>query len=448
MRPRLHFTPRTGWMNDPNGLIHWRGRHHLFFQHNPHNTRFENLSWGHASSADLINWQEHPLALRPGEGGTAYDADGCFSGCAVAVDDGVSLLYTGVRGDMQLPCLAHSTDPQLETFKKDAANPVIAQRPPLSGVTAFRDHTLRHVDGRWRQNVGGGATDRGGCLFEYSSSDLSEWRFERVVADSTSIGIPGEIWECPDLFIIDGVPVLIVSAIHGPAHTVWWATGTLVDGAFVADHYGRLDAGDTCYAPQSYWAADGRRLMIAWLRTHLDPKAHGASRQGAMSLPWVVTTRAGQIHIAPAAEIRTARAQPDSLELKPGTTATEMPVANLSAAEVEVAASTVNAPHTVTLLDDRNGETLTIDLHLLSRPANTATSRETATRTPTDAEPFRIFFDCGLVEIFHGGRVGTWSQLGLQTLSRIRIEHTPATAAGTITAWPLDTPTQPQAQIE
>lgn len=434
MRPRLHFTPRSGWMNDPNGLIHWRGRHHLFFQHNPHNTRFENLSWGHASSVDLISWQEHPLALRPGDGGTGYDADGCYSGCAVAIDDRVSLLYTGVRGDMQLPCLAHSSDPQLDTFKKDATNPVIAQRPPLPGVTDFRDHTLRHADGRWRQIVGGGTTDRGGCLFEYSSTDLLDWRFERVIADSTTIAIPGEVWECPDLFIVDGVTVLIVSAIHGPAHTVWWATGNLVDGAFVADHRGRLDAGDRSYAPQSYWAADGRRLMFAWLRTHLDPHAHGASTLGAMSLPWVVTTRAGQIHIEPATEIRTARAQPHSRELLPGATVTEMSMPNLPAAEMEVETSTVHALRNVTFFDDRAGETLTVDLHQLSDPASAG----------NDREPLRIFFDCGLVEIFHDGRVGTWSQLGLQTLSRVRIEHTPETAAGTITAWPLNTPAQPR----
>jgi beta-fructofuranosidase len=71
----LHYSPTRGWMNDPNGLIHWQGRHHLFYQHNPDGTEFTNQHWGHASSADLLTWTEHEVALFPGPHESApYDA--------------------------------------------------------------------------------------------------------------------------------------------------------------------------------------------------------------------------------------------------------------------------------------------------------------------------------------------------------------------------------------
>ena len=100
----FHFAPAVGWMNDPNGLIHWNGRHHLFYQHNPASATFGGHRVGSRQSADLISWQEHPEALRPGSDGTSYDANGCYSGCAIADDEGgVTLIYTGVAEPCSYP---------------------------------------------------------------------------------------------------------------------------------------------------------------------------------------------------------------------------------------------------------------------------------------------------------------------------------------------------------
>jgi hypothetical protein len=136
--------------------------------------------------------------------------------------------------------------------------------------------------------------------------------------------------------------------------------------------------------------------MFGWLRTHLDPNADGSPTLGAMSLPWLVTTRAGRIYIAPAEEIRTARNQSQSRELVPGTTVTEIALPNLPAAEVEIATSTVHTLQTVTLLDDRNRESLTIDPRRLSDPAHATNARQSPTPTHTDAEPLRIFSTAAL----------------------------------------------------
>ena len=89
-------------MNDPNGLIYWKGRYHLFYQFNPFGAVWGNMHWGHAISADLLRWKHMPIALAPDPGGA--DAGGCFSGCAVDNAGEPTFLYTGVWPECQ--CLA------------------------------------------------------------------------------------------------------------------------------------------------------------------------------------------------------------------------------------------------------------------------------------------------------------------------------------------------------
>ncbi|GAC1461444.1 MAG: hypothetical protein PVSMB2_23680 [Ktedonobacteraceae bacterium] len=93
-RPHSHFLPPANWMNDPNGLIHWKGRYHLFYQHNPHGAFHEKIHWGHALSSDLVHWTDLPIALTPTPG--RADADGCWSGCAIDNHGTPTLLYTGI----------------------------------------------------------------------------------------------------------------------------------------------------------------------------------------------------------------------------------------------------------------------------------------------------------------------------------------------------------------
>src|SRR5215213_10374425 len=78
-RPQYHFLPPSNWMNDPNGIIQWKGQFHLFYQYNPIGPLWGNMHWGHATSPDLIHWSDKPIALAPTLGGP--DATGCFSGC-------------------------------------------------------------------------------------------------------------------------------------------------------------------------------------------------------------------------------------------------------------------------------------------------------------------------------------------------------------------------------
>ena len=99
VRPSLHFTPQKGWINDPNGLVFFKGQYHLFYQYNPYHDNWDSMHWGHAVSRDLIHWEELEPALVPD---MPYDNDkngGCFSGSVVVHDDQLFLFYTGRTED-------------------------------------------------------------------------------------------------------------------------------------------------------------------------------------------------------------------------------------------------------------------------------------------------------------------------------------------------------------
>ena len=172
-RPRFHFTAPRNWLNDPNGLCFRDGVFHLFYQHNPHAPIHGSIHWGHATSTDLVHWADQPIALAPGAPGEP-DADGCWSG--VLVDDaGIpTIVYTGLRGDQQRPCVAVGSQ-DLTTWVKDPGNPVIDEPPEGLQLGGFRDHCVWREGGEWHQIIGSGIQGRGGTALLYRSTDLRNW---------------------------------------------------------------------------------------------------------------------------------------------------------------------------------------------------------------------------------------------------------------------------------
>ena len=417
MPPWLHYTPAAGWMNDPNGLIHFHGRHHLFYQFNPAGTQFANQHWGHASSPDLLTWTEHEVALFPGP--APYDATACFSGCAVEHDGRVSILYTGVQGDAQLPCLAHATDDGLSGFVKDKANPVVAS-PPAADITEFRDHSVWREPGGgpWRQLVAGGRGDQGGAVFALTSPDLLTWSYDGVFTDRTAAKVPGAVWECPDYFAMDGTAALLISVIHedgdrGP--DVWWLTGTASGTEFEVQATGVADVGDRFYAPQSYWVPGGRRIQFGWIRTHQDPAALDSPALGAMTLPRELSVRHGRLHCEPAAELIGLRvaATPAPAEFLGERTAGELVL------DAEAAAGT-----RAVILRSPDGAEMTVDL---------------APFAGLDGA-LRLFWDAGIVEVFRGGVAGTWSDLRVTAVAELRLDSAAGATAGRAEVWELARP--------
>lgn len=294
-------------MNDPNGLIQWNGRVHLFYQHNPAGPVHENIGWGHASSTDLWTWEDHPLALVPDPAGP--DRDGCYSGCAVVADGVPRLLYTGINGAHELPCLAQAADTGLIRWVRDPGNPVIASPPPGETVRAFRDHSAWRAGPVWYQVVGGGLEDRGGALFLYRSADLRNWHYVGVFAAAADHGLEGVIWECPDVFVLGNTTVVVVSVWDGQPPYAMWMTGQVSGHRFVPRASGRCDAGHRYYAPQSLTLADSRRVAFGWLRECLGELAGpDKTRVGAMSLPReLFLDSSGALQSRPARELDRAR---------------------------------------------------------------------------------------------------------------------------------------------
>ncbi|WP_435183088.1 glycoside hydrolase family 32 protein [Halobellus sp. EA9] len=301
-RPRYHFTPPANWLNDPNGLIRWNGRYHVFYQYNPAGPFHNAIHWGHASSEDLLHWRDEPVALAPSPDGP--DRDGCWSGCAVDDDGTPTVLYTGGDGRWQLPCLATSADPDLRTWGKDPDNPVIEEPPSDLDLLStehweveFRDHAVWRDGDTWYQLIGSGVVDEGGVALLYSSPDLREWEYEGPLL----VGSDGHgtVWECPELLDLGERSLLHVSNYED----VVYFLGEVRDGGFEVATRGLLDHGDF-YAPQSLRDGD-RSLTWGWLPEARDERAQwGAGWSGALSLPRVLALGDdGRLRQRPAAEV-------------------------------------------------------------------------------------------------------------------------------------------------
>ena len=216
-RPQFHFTPAKNWMNDPNGLVYYKGEYHLFYQHNPFGDQWGHMSWGHAVSRDLVHWEHLPVAI-PEEG-----SEMIFSGSAVVDHRNTTgfgtrrnppmvAIYTSAYPDDQEQSLAYSTD-RGRTWTKYAGNPVLDDAD-----REFRDPKVfwYEPDDEWRMVVVK-AVQRKVAI--YRSKDLKAWEH---LSDFGPANAVGGVWECPDLFPlrVDGNPrktkwVMLVSLNPG-----------------------------------------------------------------------------------------------------------------------------------------------------------------------------------------------------------------------------------------
>lgn len=297
-KPKAHFTPEIGWINDPNGFVFFRGEYHLFYQFNPYESVWGPMHWGHAKSNDLVNWEQLPVALAPDKD---YDKDGCFSGSAIVKDDVLWLMYTGhiVNEDgtvSQVQNMAFSTDGI--HFEKIEKNPVATADGLPEDVIAndFRDPKIFEKDGQYYSVVATKHQDNVGCIVLLSSPNLTEWKFESIFLKGEAN--QGFVWECPDYFEVDGQEYLIISPmryqkdgndfininsnIFVTGHVDWDRR------VFVADSFKEIDHGHDFYAAQTTEGPEGERVMIAWMHTWGRPLVTndlGHKWYGQMTLP-------------------------------------------------------------------------------------------------------------------------------------------------------------------
>ena len=264
MRQHYHFMAQTGWLNDPNGLIYFRGKYHFFFQHNPYNGFWDSMHWGHAVSDDMLHWEYLPLALAPSETYDNHLRGGCFSGSAIEHDGKLYLMFTGAtnegKGNEQTQCIAYSEDGI--HFEKYAGNPVLTA-PEGVPTDCFRDPKVwKHEDTYYM--VCGASRDNKGQALLYRSKDMIHWTYFNVLAESR--GEWGYMWECPDFYPMGDKYVLTFSPMGAGEHTSVYLVGDFdyLTGKFCCHVSGEIDWGLDYYAPQSFLAPDGRRIIVGW----------------------------------------------------------------------------------------------------------------------------------------------------------------------------------------
>lgn len=272
-RPLYHLSAPSGWLNNPAAFIFFKRKYHLFYQYHPYDGAWGPMAWGHAASADLVNWAHYPPALMPLD---ANERQGCLAGSAV-VHNGLVLFYTSQGLDHASMVYTHNLAVSADAvlFRKYMYNPVV--RATSSHSDYFLNPKVwRHYD-VWYMLFGASKASRGQLLL-YSSPDLYSWQYNSTVA--CSIGDMGYVWESPDLFELDGLCVLLLSAqgirADGDRFRNLMQTGYVLgnydclsarfeDLEVSTATFEELDRGHDFYAAKTMQALDGRRLLVAWL---------------------------------------------------------------------------------------------------------------------------------------------------------------------------------------
>ncbi|WP_339879595.1 glycoside hydrolase family 32 protein [uncultured Algoriphagus sp.] len=283
-RPAYHFTPESGWMNDPNGLTYLNGEYHLFYQHYPDSTVWGPMHWGHAVSTDLVNWEDLPIALYPDSlgyifsGSAVYDAENS-SGLGTAENPPMVAIFTYHNAEeantssytFQNQAIAFSLD-KGRTWDKYDKNPVL-QNP---GIRDFRDPKVSQItnpDGTKSWIMTLAVLDH---INFYSSPDLINWSL--IGEFGNTIGAHGGVWECPDLLPFktpsgENKWVLLVSINPGGPQNgsaTQYFIGDFEDGQFTPDDtmIRWIDYGPDNYAGVTYSnlpTEQNRTLFIGWM---------------------------------------------------------------------------------------------------------------------------------------------------------------------------------------
>lgn len=262
-RPAYHHTPQYGWMNDPNGMFYKDGEWHLYYQYNPYGSLWENMTWGHSVSKDLVHWEALPLAIEADALGTIFSGS-----CVVDKDNtagfgknAVIAFYTSA-GEAQTQSMAYSTDGG-RTFIKYEKNPVVTFNAP-----DFRDPKVFWYDGtnRWIMMLAVGQE-----MQIWSSANLKDWQKESSFG--SEYGNHGGVWECPDLLKIEDKWVLICNINPGGpfgGSATQYFVGDFDGHKFTCESMPKvtkwLDYGKDHYATVSFSnAPDGRTVVLAWM---------------------------------------------------------------------------------------------------------------------------------------------------------------------------------------
>ena len=274
----------------------------MFYQYVPDSTVWKpNCVWGHATGPDLFSLEERPVAIPTGDGD-----DGVWTGCLVLDYTGAArVFYTAVsQPDLGIGRIrvAFPTDGTWDSWTK---GDVVIDAPHGLEVVSFRDPFVHRADDAWHMVVGAGLADGTAAALDFRSDDLSAWAYRGIgAARNTAEREPvwtGSMWECPQLFELDGRHILLTSAWDdGELHSVTYGVGTYADDRFRADVWGQLSFGRSYYAPSVFRDREGRSCLVFWMRGVEDTAARWS---GAHSVPYLLSLSSDTLVAVPHPDI-------------------------------------------------------------------------------------------------------------------------------------------------
>lgn len=297
LRPKYHITAEKNWINDPNGLVKFKGQYHVFMQHHPYSLEWGPMHWAHVVSDDLLHWKHLPIALTPGD---EFDKDGCFSGSAIVVNNRIYVAYTGFIFNedpekiIQQQCLAYSDDGV--HFKKLGCIIDKTKLPEGYASNDFRDPKIYKDGDYFYILVAARKLDGRGRVLSYKSKDILHWEFLADIFDEDS---RGKMIECPDyvknlnLLIYCEQNQPIDGLMHHNVHSTYYRYGKFENHKFVTEKIGTIDYGFDFYAPQ---VLPGENILIGWLdmwdRNHPSSKYGFA---GSLTVPRKIYEKNGDL---------------------------------------------------------------------------------------------------------------------------------------------------------
>lgn len=273
-RQKYHIEPKSGWLNDPNGLCFFKGHYHVFYQY-ALEPAGGNKHWAHLKSKDLISFEEAPIFMSPEK---EYDKNGVYSGSALIKDDTMHIFYTGNvkrSGDFDYIYAGREHNTVHVTSKDgvnvDSRKVVMYNKDYPNGLSCHvRDPKVFEYEGKYYMVLGARTMEDKGEVLLFESIDLDNWKHIRTFETMAKIGY---MWECPDLFEINGQWILMAcpQGLVGGKYefqNIYSCGYFLIEGDFRANgyivDYKEADFGFDFYAPQTF-TYEGRRLLLGWM---------------------------------------------------------------------------------------------------------------------------------------------------------------------------------------
>ena len=425
-RLKFHLMPKTGWLNDPNGLCQFNGTYHIYYQYTPFEPTGELKTWGHYTTKDFIHYEDFGPVVFPDED---MDAHGVYSGSAFIEDDTIHYFYTGnlkyfdrddydyINSGRGSNTITFTSKDGYEFTKKELL--MTTDDYPADMSNHVRDPKIFKKNEKYYMVLGARDVEGVGMILLYESTDLKNWTYKNRITTPQKFGY---MWECPDLFEMDG-QLYIICCPQGVEtqgidyENVHQVTAMKLDYDFDTDKYEikdikLFDRGFDFYAPQTMETEDGRRILIGWMQSWDNPMYPDTQRySGMMTVPRELSMKGGRICQKPVRELENYRSNVISYDNVCIHEETELKGISGRSIDLEIALKgkeygkfriklAADEKHYSEIIYDKDEKTLTFDRTHSGFKKDTISTRSMYVSDKKDVINLRILVDRFSVEIF------------------------------------------------